>query len=221
MYEFIRSFKINITGGLAVGIKLSELPDGSIITVNASNKVSTLTLNATIKKILNEDLALISLPPSETGQILNFDNVHIEIEYAPEDGIPFVWKSAQIVYYRSEYVLKTVGDGMRNNRRDCFRVGVGHSARMRMQGRGETEVLVRDISISGFALSDRKKDLNLSIGDKVSVYFEDIGFILDLIGHVVRTEEREDMTIYGFEITNICKDLSTYISVKQRRNSAK
>ena len=202
-----------------MGLKLAELHEDSIITIIASNKINTLTIDATIKKILNDDLALISIP-TENGQTLNFDNVHLEIEYAPEDGIPFIWRNAQIVYYKNEYVLKTVGEAMKNNRRDCFRIGVGHSARMRMQGRGETEVLVRDISISGFALTDRKKDLNLTIGDKVSVYFEDIGFILDLVGHVVRTEEREDMIIYGFEITNICKDLSTYISVKQRRNSS-
>lgn len=204
-----------------MGLKLSELPDGSAITIYASNKINTLSVGASIKKILSEDLALINVPPSETGQNLNFDNVHIEIEYSPEDGIPFIWRNAQIAYYRSEYVLKTSGEATKNNRRDCFRVSVGHSARMRMNGRGEVDVLVRDVSISGFALTDRKNELNLNIGDKASVYFEDIGFIIDLVGHVVRAETREDMTIYGFEITNICKDLSTYISVKQRRNTSK
>ena len=204
-----------------MGLKLSELPEGSAITIYASNKINSLSVGASIKKILNEDLALINVPPSDTGQNLNFDNVHIEIEYSPEDGIPFIWRSAQIAYYRSEYVLKTSGEATKNNRRDCFRVSVGHSARMRMSGRGEVDVLVRDVSISGFALTDRKNELNLNIGDKAAVYFEDIGFIIDLVGHVVRAETREDMTIYGFEITNICKDLSTYISVKQRRNTSK
>lgn len=49
------------------------------------------------------------------------------------------------------------------------------------------------------------------------MHFEDIGHILDLAGRVVRVEEREDMTIYGLEICNLCKDLSSYVNIKQRR----
>ena len=37
-------------------------------------------------------------------------------------------------------------------------------------------------------------------------------------GRVVRLEEMEHMIIYGMETRNLCKDLSTYISMKQQKN---
>ena len=76
--------------------------------------------------------------------------------------------------------------------------------------------MVKDISITGFSITDRKKELNHSPGERLSVSFEDLAYKLDLTGSLVRIEEREEMTIYGFEITNLCKNLSPYISEKQR-----
>lgn len=202
-----------------MGIKLSTLEAGDPVTLIVSNKVKAMTMDAHIKKILNDDVALITID-IDTTQTLNFDNVHVELEYSPEDGIPYVWRSVQIVYYHSEYVLKALSDGVKNNRRSSFRVGVGRTARMHTQGHGDMEVLVRDVSISGFSLTDRKKELNLSTGDTVSIHFEDIGHILDLAGKVVRIEEHEEMIIYGFEITNLCKDLASYVTIKQRRKNS-
>ena len=54
------------------------------------------------------------------------------------------------------------------------------------------------------------------MGDEISVYFEDLGHNLNLIGEIVRIEEREDMFVYGLKILNLCKDLSSYINVRQR-----
>ena len=77
--------------------------------------------------------------------------------------------------------------------------------------------MVRDLSLTGFSISDRKKELALDIGSELSVSFEDLGHVLNLTGRVVRIEEQEDVNIYGFEICNLCKDLSSYLSVKQRQ----
>ena len=120
--------------------------------------------------------------------------------------------------YKHDYILQVFSDGMKYNRRDSFRVGVSVLAEFRKGGRTQ-QVLIRDISVSGFAISDRKNELGLSKGDEVFVKFEDIGHYLDLAGRVVRIEEREDMIIYGLEICNLCKDLSSYVSIKQRRNN--
>ena len=98
-------------------------------------------------------------------------------------------------------------------------MSIGISARMNALGKGGGQtIIVRDISLSGYSITDRKKELTLSPGDVVQVAFEDIGHTIDLVGKIVRIEEREDMTIYGMVLTNMCKDLSSYISVKQRRN---
>lgn len=200
-------------------MKLSTLETGSPITLIISNKAKTITMEATIKKILNDNVALITIE-TDTSQTLNFENVHVEMEYEPDEDIPYIWRKVQIVFYHSDYILKTFSDGVRNNRRDAFRVGVGHLAKMQIAGQRAVEVLVRDISMSGFSITDRKKILNLKPGDKVSIHFEDIGHLLDLTGRAVRTEEHEDMIIYGFEITNLCKDLSSYITLKQQRKKS-
>ena len=83
--------------------------------------------------------------------------------------------------------------------------------------KGPRQVMVRDLSLSGFSVSDRKKELVLHIGDELSVYFDDLGHTLNLIGRVVRIEEHEDVIIYGLEICNLCKNLSSYLSTKQRQ----
>lgn len=197
-----------------MGLKLSELKEGSSIILHVSNETDDMQLDASIKKILKENIALISLDfPS--AKPLVFNNVRINMEY-DNDSIPVIWRNVKIVTYKNEYILQTTSEGMNYNRRSSFRVGVSQLASLRMEGHGTEQVLIKDVSLSGFAITDRKKELNFHMGDKLSVYFEDLGHVLNLTGQVVRIEEHEDMIIYGLEICNLCKDLSSYISVKQR-----
>ena len=200
-----------------MGIKLSELEEGSQITLNISNKDHNMQMGAVIKKHVRENIAFIELDYDKTKKLI-FDNVLVHIEYCDE-RVPIVWHNVKIVTYKSEYVLQVFSEGVRRNRRDSFRVGVSTLARLRMVGDGPQEVIIRDISLSGFSITDRKKELGLQIGDRLSVNFEDLGHILDLTGQVVRIEEHEDMIIYGLEICNLCKDLSSYVSLKQRRKN--
>ena len=72
--------------------------------------------------------------------------------------------------------------------------------------------------MSGFSITDRKRELGLEIGDTLSISYEDFGFMIDLKGKVVRIEEHEDMIVYGLIICNMCKDLSAYLNNKQRRH---
>jgi len=201
-----------------LGIKFSDVPEGTYAVLHISNKDNNMDMGATIKKIANGNMALISLA-FEGSQRLNFDNVSIDMEISMGEGMPYIWRNVKISYYQNNYVLQVSGEGVRHNRRGCFRVSVGVSARINAMGKnGGQTIIVRDVSLSGFSITDRKKELGLSTGDTVHVVFEDIGHKLDLIGNVVRVEEREDMTIYGMYLTNLCKDLSSYVSVKQRRN---
>ncbi len=200
-----------------MGVKLGEIAEGAHITLYISNKDKNLQLEANIKKQIRSNVSLIDIGYTDNKRLV-FDNVQIDVEYHPENDVPLVWHNAKIISYKDEYVLQVFTDGMRHNRRGSFRVAVATAAQLRMTGRGAQYVMIRDVSLSGFAIADRKKDLNLLIGDQLSVYFEDLGHKLDLDGRVVRIEEREEMIIYGFEITNLCKDLSSYISVRQRRN---
>lgn len=201
-----------------MGIRLSEIETGSKIKLLLSNSSNHMEMDAIILKHVQDHISIISLC-YESDRPLNFDKVKIEVEFTTEEGIPYIWRTAQITSFQSGYVLQVKNDGVRHNRRECFRVGVSTTGRLKMLGRGEKSVMVRDISLSGFSITDRKKDLNLDIGNEVNLHFEDLGHNLNLAGKVVRVEEHEDMTIYGFVINNLCKDLPSYVNTKQRHKN--
>ncbi len=200
-----------------MGVKLAEIDEGERITLKIHNGEQNLELGATVQKHVRDNIILIGLDYTGTRRLV-FENVNIDIEFCRENDVPIVWHNAKVVSFKDNYVVQVITDGVRHNRRNCFRVAVATTAQLRMPGRGALHVMIRDISLTGFSIADRKKDLGLEVGNQLSVVFEDLGHRLDLTGRVVRVEEREDMTIYGLEITNLCKDLSSYVNLKQRRN---
>lgn len=201
-----------------MGHLLSEITEGERFVLHISNEGSSLDLYGIIKKHLKDNIALISILHN---QRLTFENVHVDAEAMGEENIPIMWRNVKIVNYKDDYILQAPADGVKHNRRGCFRVTIAMIAQMRMGGNGARHVMVRDISLSGFAIADRKKELELSQGSLLSIYFEDLGCVIDLTGKLVRIEEREDMIIYGFQTINLCHDLSNYLNQKQRRNRTK
>ena len=197
-----------------MGIKLSEVEVGSQVTFHLSKDGRKVELGATIKKHVKNEMAFIDLHYNTTKR-LSFEGINIEMEYN-FDGMPIVWKDVKLGTYKGEYLMQALSEGVRNNRRNCFRVGVSLGANCQRRGHGLERVLIRDISLSGFSITDRKKDMGLQIGEDIRISFEDMGHQIDLRGKVVREEECEDVTIYGLEICNLCKDLSSYVNMKQR-----
>lgn len=197
--------------------EFSEIEVGSRLLLNLSSGNKSMEMGATIVKHLKDNIALISLDNS-SGQILKFDNININIVYTSAEGIPYIWVNSTIVYYQGQYLLQVKADGgRRHNRRNSFRVGVSHYAKLRRAGHGEVEVVVRDISLTGFSITDRKKELNMSQGTHVLLRYEDIGHELELEGNVVRIEETDEFVIYGFVLTKSSRDLSSYVNLKQRK----
>lgn len=202
-----------------MGFNFVEIEEGAPIILLASNDDGLLELKGNLKKHIKQNIALINVYYSDAeNKRLNFDNVQLDMEFCPDNEVPYIWRNVKIASIKNEYVLQVAGEGIRHNRRNSFRVSVAQTALMRMVGRGSQRVMIKDVSITGFAISDQTKELGLNVGDNLSVSFEDLGHKLDLDGTVVRIEAREDMNIYGLQITNLCKDLSSYITAKQRRN---
>ena len=197
--------------------EFSEIEVGSRILLNLSSGNKSMEMGATIARHLKDNIALIALDNS-SGQVLKFDNVTINVIYTNAEGIPYIWMNSTVVYYQGQYLLQVKADGgRRHNRRSSFRVGVSHYAKLRITGHGEVEVVVRDVSLTGFSITDRKKELGLQQGAHVLLRYEDIGHELELEGNVVRIEETEEYIIYGFVITKSCRDLSSYVNLKQRQ----
>lgn len=205
-----------VLGGSDVSIKFTEIEEHEPIRLHIHKGDNHFALGAMVKKHLNEQFTLIGLDYSGT-QTLVFDNVDVDVEYFQTEDVPLMWRKVRVISQKNAYVLQVLGDPIRHNRRDSFRLSVAKLAWLKLAGEKPQQIMVKDVSLSGFAITDQKKELHLSVGDQLSISFEDWGYQLDLDGRIVRIEEREDMTIYGLTIRNLCKDLSAYINNKQRR----
>ena len=138
----------------------------------------------------------------------------IEVIYISEDGYPYAWKKCKIVYFKNNYVLQIKGDGTRYNRRIAYRVSLSQAAQLRTTDDQICKIAVKDVSLNGFSVADKRHELCLEKGDGASIYFEDLDHVIDLYGTVARIEQREDYNIYGFVIRRSCRDLPSYITTK-------
>lgn len=191
----------------------SDIEDGSPIILMLHNGSVHMKLDATIINLIREDIAIITLETSVT-QVLRFDNIDINVIYVSDEGTPYMWKKAKVVHFKNNYILEVKGEGVRYNRRYTYRVNVGRQAQIRTADDEEYRATIKDVSLNGFSIADKKNELNLSIDDGVAIYFEDMSHIIDLYGTVMRVEKKDDYFIYGLRIRRSCKDLPSYITAK-------
>lgn len=196
--------------------KFQDIPVNSAIVLNIHLGEKQMELGAVIQKHLAQNLTLITLDYRGEKR-LTFENVQLDVQHQSGDGVPILWHGAKIFFYKNSYLLQVNTPGVRSNRRNSFRVSIGVLGWLNVVGKQPVQALIKDVSMTGFAITDRKKELNLVSGDRVSLTFEDLTYKIRLEGKVVRIEKHEDYIIYGFTILNICNDLTTYINLKQRK----
>lgn len=198
----------------------SNIKDGSSIIILIHNGSVHSKMQGNIINLIREDIAIISLE-TPTSHILKFDHMELELVYVAENGTPYIWKKAKIVYFKNNYVLQIKGDGTKYNRRMTYRVTISQNAKLLTTNDGEFCALVKDVSLTGFSIIDKKNELPLSLDDGATIIFDDIEHHIDLYGTVVRIEEKDNSIIYGFHIRRSCRDLPSYITTKlgnRRRN---
>ena len=200
-----------------MGIKFSEIKENSPIVLNIYAKDKHMDLGAVVRKHLGQNMSLITLN-YDGSKRLTFNNVQIDVLYCPEDAVPILFHKARIINHKDAYILQVNTEGARSNRRNSFRVSVATMGWLNVATQKPRQVMVKDVSMTGFAITDRKKELNLTMGTRLSLSFDDITFQINLEGKIVRIEEHEDYIVYGMVILNICNDLSLYISTKQRKS---
>lgn len=198
----------------------SDIREGSPIILMLHNGSVHMKMMGNVINLIREDIAIITLETS-VSQVLKFDNIDLNVIYISEDGTPYIWKKAKVVYFKNNYVLEVKGEGSRYNRRVTYRVNISHCAQAYAANDTEYRVVVKDVSLSGFSIADKKNELHLSLDDGITIHFEDINHIIDLYGTVMRIEEREEYPVYGFMIRRSCRDLPSYITTKlgERRNN--
>lgn len=202
-------------------MKLSLIESGNPVSLRISANGKNMRLDAIVERNIEENAIIIKLQ-DDFSKKLNFNNVKTDLEFYPDGNVPIKWYEVQIASTEEGYLVRAPKDGTRMNRRSTFRVGISASAKLKTTFPNcPNKVTVRDISLTGFSITDRKRELPFVVGNKISIEWEDFGHEIDLVGRVIRIEDRDDATIFGFEICNICKDLSSYISTKQRQQRKK
>ena len=200
-----------------MGHKFTEVGEDSPIVLSIRLNDKHMELGAVVKKHLGKNLTLITLNYGG-GKRLVFDNIQIDVLYCASDSIPILWHNAKVINHKDNYLLQVTADGTRSNRRNSFRVSVATLGWMNQMGKPPKQVMIKDVSMTGFAITDRRKELKLEKGDRIGISFDDLIFSLKLDGKLVRIEEHDDYVVYGFVILNVCNDLTTYINQKQRKN---
>ena len=196
-----------------MGHKFQEVKEGSPIVLSIRANEKHMDLGAVVKKHLGQNLTLISLNYGG-GKRLIFNNVQIDVLYCVADSVPILWHNVKIITHKDSYLLQIVADGAKSNRRNSFRVSVATLGWMNQAGKPPKQVMIKDVSMTGFAITDRQKELKLEKGDRLMVSFDDLIFSLKLDGKLVRIEEHDNYIIYGFVILNVCNDLSAYTTEK-------
>lgn len=197
-------------------MKLSFIESGNPVSLRISANGKNMRLDAVVIKNVSENTIIIELQ-GDFNKKLNFQNVKTDLEFYPDGNVPIKWYDIKIVSTEEGYLVQAPKDGTRMNRRSTFRVGISATATLKtVFPNCPKQVTIRDISLTGFSITDRKRELPFVIGNKIAIEWEDFGHELDIVGRLIRIDNQDDATIFGFEICNICKDLSSYISSKQR-----
>lgn len=196
---------------------LADIPAKENLLIKVSTGEKSMELQANIIGHLKNNLTVVSIEGYE-GKKLNFSAVNIELEYKGENSVPITFKNVTIQSYKDKYIINSPNKGIKVNRRGYFRVPIGVFGIIKIDGKA-SNIYVKDVSMTGFAITDRTKGLNLSKGTRAVLKFTDMTLELTLEGELVRIEDNEFSTVYGFRITSICKDLQYYIGLKQRKRN--
>lgn len=199
-------------------MKLSSVTPGENLIIVISKDKKQLQLEAQVVENCSDESSEIVFNGG-FGKMLVFKGVDISVQYQPGDAVPIEWTTAAIKTTADKYELIAKGEGTPHNRRKCFRVGVSAEGVMTRMGKEPQNITVKDVSLSGFAITDKFDVLDLKPNDLVKVEFEEDDTKIRLEGRAVRIDRGEDKTIYGFVITSICSKLSPFIMEKQRKMS--
>lgn len=206
-------------------MEIYELTPAHKMSITISNKRTNITLSSNI--VFIEDNKLYVEPFVYEGAILNFDsaNVLISMIAYEEEKTPYLWQKVQITKeYRDKvayHVISSDLPGAKINRRENFRLFLGLDATIRTMGGQPLEVIIKDISSSGFAiLIDMNNPNKLHKNEIIQLEFSDKSLEEDFIltGRVVRLDKTDKYFLYGCHMVTTNPAVDKYIANKQLEN---
>lgn len=206
-------------------MEIYELTTAHKMSITIANARTNISLNSNI--VFVEDNKLYVEPFVYEGAVLNFDSANVTISMIAyeEEKSPYLW---QVVHIAKEvrdntpyHVISSNLSGVKINRRENFRLFLGIEGTATLMGGKPFDVLVKDISSSGFAvLVDMNKPINVHKNDIMQLEFVDATFNEDFVlnGRVVRMDKTEKYLLYGCRMVTENPVIDKYIANKQLEN---
>lgn len=206
-------------------MEIYELTTAHKMSITIANARTNISLNSNI--VFVEDNKLYVEPFVYEGAVLNFDSANVTISMIAyeEEKSPYLW---QVVHIAKEvrdntpyHVISSNLSGVKINRRENFRLFLGIEGTATLMGGKPFEVLVKDISSSGFAvLVDMNKPINVHKNDIMQLQFVDAKFNEDFVlnGRVVRMDKTDKYLLYGCRMVSENPVIDKYIANKQLEN---
>ena len=206
-------------------MEIYELTSAHKMSITIANARTNISLNSNI--VFVEDNKLYVEPFVYEGAVLNFDSANVTISMIAyeEEKSPYLW---QVVHIAKEvrdntpyHVISSNLSGVKINRRENFRLFLGIEGTATLMGGKPFDVLVKDISSSGFAvLVDMNKPINVHKNDIMQLEFVDASFNEDFVlnGRVVRMDKTDKYLLYGCRMVTENPVIDKYIANKQLEN---
>ena len=206
-------------------MEIYELTTAHKMSITIANARTNISLNSNI--VFVEDNKLYVEPFVYEGAILNFDSTNVSISMIAyeEEKSPYLW---QIVHIAKEvrdnttyHVISSNLSGVKINRRENFRLFLGIDATATLMGGRPIQVIVKDISSSGFAvLVDMNNPISVHKNDIMQLEFSDKAFEEDFVlhGRVVRMDKTDKYLLYGCRLVSENPAIDKYIANKQLEN---
>lgn len=206
-------------------MEIYELTPAHKMSITISNARTNISLNSNI--VFVEENKLYVEPFVYEGAVLNFDSANVSISMIAyeEEKSPYLW---QVVHIGKEirdnvpyHVVSSNLSGVKINRRENFRLFLGIEGQATIMGGRPFDVLVKDISSSGFAvLVDMTNPISVHKNDIMQLEFNDKTFEEDFVlnGRVVRMDKTDKYLLYGCRLVAENPAIDKYIANKQLEN---
>ena len=206
-------------------MEIYELTTAHKMSITIANARTNISLNSNI--VFVEDNKLYVEPFVYEGAILNFDSTNVSISMIAyeEEKSPYLWQIVHIVKEVRDnttyHVISSNLSGVKINRRENFRLFLGIDATVTLMGGKPIQVIVKDISSSGFAvLVDMNNPISVHKNDIMQLEFSDKAFEEDFVlhGRVVRMDKTDKYLLYGCRLVSENPAIDKYIANKQLEN---
>lgn len=203
---------------------LTEIEEGQSLTISVLQGEERAEFDSVAVMQIEEGLLIESI--RHNNQLVNFKHKNVNISLTVNlNPLPVRFDDVNVdaVKYKGNiyHLVKAKLRGEEVNRRGGFRVFIGETGYVQINGQGEEKTItVKDVSISGFSIVS-SEELQVGGGTIKLTYVDDEQKIL-LRGVVVRQEELPNSKIlYGCELLHTPSSFGKYLNKKQMDKKSK